>query len=234
MNTKSILDFSLAATVLLSSARVPAQSGSTLDEVRALVDTPDKKQRVECVSNLKQVAMAIQIYTAHNEDVLPQDMLSLSNELASTRLLVCPADPTRQAASDWASATTTNLSYKLLAPSARVAAPQQVVLLCPVHGNVSLMDGSVQSRVARTCPERFILKAGQALLRESGLPSRRTRRCHWVKSRRAGSDGSSFRSGQRQPALEIGRGVQAAVWPHPTLGTRPGPNQPAPASRGKT
>jgi hypothetical protein len=55
----------------------------------------------------------------------------MSNEVVSTKILVCPADTGRQPASDWGSFTATNLSYRFLAPSAQVAAPQEVVLLCP-------------------------------------------------------------------------------------------------------
>ncbi len=72
MNAKSILRVAVAAMALLSNARLQAGSGSALDEVRALVETVDKKQRVECVSNLKQLAMAAQIWATQMQTSCPR------------------------------------------------------------------------------------------------------------------------------------------------------------------
>jgi len=172
MKTKSILNVTVAGLALLAGGSASAQPGLATAEIQALTEAPDKVQRVACVNNLKQLGIAFQIWTANNGDLLPPDVLSMSNEVASTKALVCPADTGRQPANDWGSFTAANLSYKFLAPSAKVAAPQQVVLLCPIHGNVMLMDGSVQSRIARTHPEQFILKDGKLYFGEPVIPAR--------------------------------------------------------------
>jgi len=157
---------------LLAGGRASAKPASSADEILALTQTPDKAQRVVCVKNMKELGMSLSIWASGNGDSLPVDMLSMSNQLASPKLLFCPADTGRQPASDWASFTVTNLTYKFLAPSAKVEAPQEVVFLCPIHGNVTLMDGSVQSRVARTHPELFIVKNGKLYFGEPVPPVR--------------------------------------------------------------
>lgn len=172
MNTKSLLSIVVAVLALFGAVRTSAQPGSTLDEVRALAESPDKLQRVACVNNLKQLGDSFRIWAANNTDLLPSDILSMSNEVASTKVLICPADTGRQPANDWGSFTAANLSYKCLALSARIAAPQEVVLLCPIHGNVLLMDGRVHPRVARTHPEQFILKDGKLYFGEPVTPAR--------------------------------------------------------------
>jgi hypothetical protein len=42
----------------------------------------------------------------------PPSVLSMSNELSSTKILVCPADTGRQAALDWSTFTMAACSYE--------------------------------------------------------------------------------------------------------------------------
>lgn len=101
-------------------------------------------EHLRCMNNLKQLAVASAIWATHHADAAPPDVLSMSNEIATPKVLVCPADPGHQPARDWAALTTNNLSYEFLRPSATNTGPQQVVFRCPIHGLTALLNGSVQ------------------------------------------------------------------------------------------
>ncbi len=148
-----------------------------------------KAQRIQCVNNLKQVGLAFRIWSVDHGDKYPmghstrgtmewvdggnafRHFQALSNELASTKILACPAD-TRPPASGFAGLHNHNLSYfvgldadetrpqMLLAGDRNITnnlAPVRSVLTLPpespagwtaaIHigqGNVGLSDGSVQ------------------------------------------------------------------------------------------
>jgi hypothetical protein len=132
-------------------AQATTQAGLTPEETEALTQARGKAQRIACVNNLKQLGLAARVWETDNGDVLPPDILSMTNEMSTPKVLFCPADETRQAAADWASFSTANLSYQYLAASGSVTEPQRVMFLCPIHHNVTLCDGSVQ----QLTPERY-------------------------------------------------------------------------------
>ena len=110
-----------------------------------------------CINNLKQLGLAARIW-ADNKDVLPPDILSMTNEMTTPKILVCPADTRRQAAASWASWSGANCSYEHLAPSGSDTEPQRVLFRCPIHGHLTLSDGSVEARVALEHPERLVVR----------------------------------------------------------------------------
>jgi type II secretory pathway pseudopilin PulG len=119
----------------------------------ALGAAKGKAQTIMCVNNMKQIGLALRIYSGDNNDKLPADLLVMTNELGSPMILFCPADPihTRPMSSSWWGLTTNNISYEYLTPGAYESnVVNSIVLRCPIHGNVCLGDGSVQQRNART------------------------------------------------------------------------------------
>ncbi len=104
----------------------------------------ERAQQIQCVNNLKQLGLAVRIWGEDNGDVCPQNLLSMTNEMQTPKILICPADEGRQAAESWAAFTSANCSYDYLAPSAPFTEPQRVMFRCPIHGSVTLCDGSVQ------------------------------------------------------------------------------------------
>jgi prepilin-type N-terminal cleavage/methylation domain-containing protein len=100
----------------------------------ALSQAKGKAQRITCVNHLKQVGLALTLWADNNEGKFPWKVpqssgggrpngtdnakvslqLSLaSNELASTKILLCPNDVRRGQATDFASLGLTNVSYAL-------------------------------------------------------------------------------------------------------------------------
>src|SRR5262245_41530566 len=100
----------------------------------ALSRAKAKAQRITCANNLRQTALAMRLWADGNEGKFPWKVdqrlgggrpngtdnakvnlqLSLvSNELASTRIMLCPSDVRRTAATNFAMISLTNVSYSL-------------------------------------------------------------------------------------------------------------------------
>lgn len=142
-------------------AQALTRSGLAPEEVQPMLDARAKARSIACVNNLKQLGLAARIWATDNGDILPSDFLTMSNEIVSPKILVCPEDAGRQPAANWSVFTPAHVSYEFLAPSASETEPMRVVFRCPIHGHVCLMDGSVQSSVAREHPERLVVLAGK-------------------------------------------------------------------------
>jgi prepilin-type N-terminal cleavage/methylation domain-containing protein len=100
----------------------------------ALARAKDKARRVNCMNNLKQIGLAMRLWADSNDGKFPWKVdqtdgggkpngsgnatvrlqFSLtSNELASTKILVCPNDAVRAPASNFANVALANISYAL-------------------------------------------------------------------------------------------------------------------------
>ena len=117
----------------------------------ALTRAKGKATRINCVSNLKQIGLGARLYSGDNKEVFPPDFLSMSNELVSPKILVCPSDTKHSKASSWATFDPRqNLTYEYLKPGiAESNAMNEVIFRCPIHNNVGLGDGSVQQRAKK-------------------------------------------------------------------------------------
>lgn len=100
----------------------------------ALSRAKAKAQRVICANNLKQVSLGVRLWADNHEGKYPWkvdqslgggkpngtdnakvnfQLSLLSNELASTKILLCPNDVRRVSATNFASIALTNVSYAL-------------------------------------------------------------------------------------------------------------------------
>lgn len=150
-------------------------SGLTEDELAAHTKAKEKAMSIQCVNNLKQVGLAVRLWALDNNDVSPPNFLSMSNELNTPKILVCPAETNRLAATNFVHYADENCSYEYLTPSVTNAdfEPQRVLIRCPVHGHIGLCDGSVQGEVAMKYPERLVLRDGK-LYFDSPAPGKPT------------------------------------------------------------
>jgi hypothetical protein len=133
-----------------------------------------------CINNLKELVVAVRVWAIDNGDKSPPDILSMTNEIGDeTKILVCPGDHGREAAKDWASYTSANCSYEYLAPSAPITAgplgaaitgATRVLFRCPIHGDVGLVDGSVQV-IAKSHPEQLVQRDGKLYYEPSAPPA---------------------------------------------------------------
>jgi hypothetical protein len=130
--------------VQAENARLKA-AGVGVPEVTeyATADAQAEAERINCINNLKQVGLAARIWSGDNKDIYPSNYISMTNEMVTWKILQCPSDKGRTVSS-WDDVANGNVSYPLLAPGATYTDPNQVFAICPVHGSILLIDGSVQ------------------------------------------------------------------------------------------
>ena len=107
-------------------------------------EAQQRAQRIACVSNLKQVGLALRMWENDNNELFPMGFLSASNEMNSPKILTCPGDSARQRANNWQEFNGSSVSYEYLNPGGSSSDPSVVLTRCPIHNNVGLSDGSVQ------------------------------------------------------------------------------------------
>lgn len=112
----------------------------------ALAKAKQRAQTIQCVNNMKQVALAARMWANDHNETYPPDILTMSNELNSPRILTCPDDKSKIRVDNWSEfSALENLSYEFLTPGAKESdIISQPAFRCPVHENIALGDGSVQ------------------------------------------------------------------------------------------
>ncbi len=129
------------------------------EEVQAMNDAMARAQAINCVNNLKQIGLAARVWALDNADLYPTNFLSMSNELSTPKILVCPADTNRVVASNFSTYSDANCSYEFF--KASDTEPTQVLCRCPIHGSIGLADGSVHMGVAKKHPDWLVHRDGK-------------------------------------------------------------------------
>ena len=151
---------------LRAQLAIPAAGSLTQEETDALAKAQERAERIACINNMKQLGLAARVWALDNGDLTPPDIISMTNEMGSPKILWCPSDKGRQAAKNWGSYTAANCSYEYLAPTAPETEPTRVMFRCPIHGNVGLIDGSVQGGIAKARPDLIVQRDGKLYLKE--------------------------------------------------------------------
>ncbi|HTL16684.1 MAG TPA: hypothetical protein VL793_05570 [Patescibacteria group bacterium] len=144
-------------------AQLSARSAAVFspDETKAMEDARDRALRIECVNNLKQLGLAVRVWALDHQELAPPDVLSMSNQIPSFKILICPADTGRQPATDWTTYSAANCSYEFLGAQAPDTEPQRIVFRCPIHGSLGLIDGSAQMSIAKSHPNWIVQRNGK-------------------------------------------------------------------------
>ena len=146
---------------LRAQAAALAAGYLTPQETEELAKANERALAVTCSNNLKQMGLAARTWAIDNGNVCPPNILCMSNELSTPKILVCPSDTGRQFVMAWASYTAANCSYEYLAPSAPDSDPSRVMFRCPIHGHVGMIDGSVRMGVVKDHPEQLLQRNGK-------------------------------------------------------------------------
>jgi DNA-directed RNA polymerase subunit RPC12/RpoP len=134
-------------------------------------DSHHRAQIINSENNLKQIGLAFRLWAGDHNDQFPFNVsqaqggtselcepdsngfeknpvpifMVMSNELATTRILVCPNDNTKQAASDFSTLTTSNISYQLrTGTNLNESHPAEILAIDSINGIVLYCDGTVQ------------------------------------------------------------------------------------------
>ena len=125
-----------------SLALIPILAGLMLP---ALAKAKDRAQQINCASNMKQIGLAARMWSNDHGEKFPPDFASMSNELVTPKVLVCPGDRSKTKVMTWSEFGPGNVTYEYLEPGIdEKSAMQKVVFQCPIHGNIGMGDGSVQ------------------------------------------------------------------------------------------
>jgi len=169
------------STAMLAAPAVPAVAVVTAMVLPALAKAKEKAKSVQCMNNMKQQGLAFRMWAVDNGDKFPFNVSTskggtmelcdrddnghdrnsyrhfqvMSNELATPKILVCPGDSQRQAATDFKSLKAANVSYQVHSgTNVTDLEPEQVLILCPIHHNACYADGSVR-RESKNRPAKF-------------------------------------------------------------------------------
>jgi len=136
----------------------------------ALAKAKAKATEIKCASNLQQIGAAFQMFAMDHEDQFPFSVeadaggtkeqakdsadgfatdptphfKALADQLnAGPAVLICPSDNKRPAAS-FDSLTSQNITYRLRTVSGIENNSEETLLVCPIHNQKLMADGSVQ------------------------------------------------------------------------------------------
>jgi hypothetical protein len=127
----------------------------------ALAKAKEKAQSISCVNNLKQIGVAFSIWANEHDDQFPFETApaqggvggedpvlifkALRPNLVDPKILVCPGDSAKKPALTFQELESSNISYELeTGPKVRINHPEEILMLCPIHGHVLHCDGTVQ------------------------------------------------------------------------------------------
>ena len=101
------------------------------------------QESVQCGNSMVSLCCAARIWAAESGGRLPSNLLSMSNEIIVPKILICPADRSRQAAAGWATFSTNNSSYEVVTAGLQDGDVNGVFLRCGIHGHLGYADGTV-------------------------------------------------------------------------------------------
>ncbi len=124
------------------------QAAAGMGDESVLNEAREKAKSQACMNNMKQIGLAFRIWADDNNGVFPTSFLSMTNELATSRVLQCPSDKNVKNVPNIIQAITGgDVSYKLMSAVSGLTQsdPSIVLVQCPIHGHICLADGSVQA-----------------------------------------------------------------------------------------
>lgn len=105
-------------------------------------------QSVTCGNFMSSICFAATVDADDSEGFMPTNLVFLKN-WASPKWLICPSDSSRIPGSDWASFTSANSSYEIVATNMHPSDTNTVFMRCKIHGHLGYPYGYVFDGVQR-------------------------------------------------------------------------------------
>jgi prepilin-type processing-associated H-X9-DG protein len=161
---------SILFTLVVASLIIP---GASRAPRRSFARRSGMPMPTDCQNNLRQIGLAMKVWALERNDQFPFNVSTnsggslelcsrgpdgfetdpsshlklISNELSSTSFLVCPSDSGKHPAAGFASLRSENVSYQLrTGTNINSDNPQEILVVCPIHGNVLYCDGNVRAK----------------------------------------------------------------------------------------
>jgi len=134
------------------------------------IENGPRAQHINCVSNLKQIAIGFRLWEGDHGDQYPFNLSTnaggtmelcaldkdgfdrnaylylrlMTNELTRPILLLCPHDRTKKMATNWVSLQPENITYRFRSgPNVTETNENAVMAVCPIDDNTLYCDGHV-------------------------------------------------------------------------------------------
>ena len=126
--------------------------GLVLSCVIVVESSKRRAQFINCRSNMISIGLAARMWANDHDETFPTSLVSLSNELNTTKVLFCSSDRKhpRPKVSDWSTFDEAGCSYEIVSRGIRDGDSSKVFLKCTVHGHLGYGDGSVFDGVKRS------------------------------------------------------------------------------------
>ena len=108
-----------------------------------------KVQSAGCSNTMGAICCAARIWAGDGDGHFPSDFLSMSNELNTPKVLICPGDHSRQPAASWATFTPADSSYEIVTPGLHDSDTNNVFVRCKIHGHLGYADCAVLDEANR-------------------------------------------------------------------------------------
>ena len=111
---------------------------------------------IQCTFNISAICLSTTLWADNiNQGKQPGSMAELiacSNEISTTKILICPADNFKKPASDFSSIRSNNLSYVLIGKSVLTKDTNSPFLRCEIHGHLGYSFGIVSDERYKFIP----------------------------------------------------------------------------------
>ena len=150
--------------------------------IPAMSKARDRRNRIACVNNLKNIGLAFRIFrgenfpwnldtdrggTIHfatNPAALWRHLVAISNEMGDPKRFICPSDLERRSAASWSEFTNNHFVSYALGFSATEETPQSILA---ADRNIRL-DGAVLTNVILSFPSNVVVTFDQRLHNGAG------------------------------------------------------------------